>query len=96
MLSFISEERDGIVDIYVDDLPTFVSALDPGPHCSLSYVGCCRALVHRGSALEPVNVARVKHPLRNDGVDGRGGADIISRSQIMRWRLDERQPVAPT
>jgi hypothetical protein len=46
--------------------------------------------------LEPVNVARVKHPLRNDGVDGRGGADIISRSQIMRWRLDERQPVAPT
>jgi hypothetical protein len=27
VLSFISEERDSIGDIYVDDLPTFVSAL---------------------------------------------------------------------
>jgi hypothetical protein len=36
VLSFISEERDSIGDIYVDDLPTFVTALDPGPHCSPS------------------------------------------------------------
>lgn len=40
MMRFIAEERDSIRDIYVDDLPTFVTALDPGAHCS-SPTGLC-------------------------------------------------------
>ena len=33
--NFVSEERGSIVEIYMDGLPIFVGALDPGPHCSL-------------------------------------------------------------
>jgi len=32
VMSFISEERNSIGDIYVDGLSTFVTALDPGHH----------------------------------------------------------------
>ncbi len=41
--NLVSEERDYVVDIYVDALPMFVGALDPGPHgCLPVLAGCIR------------------------------------------------------
>ena len=51
--NFVSEERDSIVEIYMDDLPICVGALDPRPHCSLPASGsACVQL--QASRLKPL------------------------------------------
>jgi hypothetical protein len=47
--NLVSEERDYVVDIYVDGLPMFVGALDPGPHGRASLRWLLRAQSGRRS-----------------------------------------------